>query len=83
MESITMSGKIISIEELKTKRGNVMGFINLGHTFGSIEAIVFPDLYESIRGTLKVGDDITVIGLWDVTGWGKTICCDEVGRLSS
>ena len=58
-QSIRMGGALRPLKILKTKKGDMMAFAALEDKRGSVEVVIFPDLYQEVHYLL--GDDAPVI----------------------
>lgn len=58
--SVTLAGMITGKRTLITRKNNMMAFIQLEDLYGSIEVIVFPNVFERCRDLIKE-DSIVVI----------------------
>ena len=75
---VKLGAIVTGVKEISTKNGDRMAFVVLEDLAGSIEAVVFPDLYRSsmlhlakdsavlVKGQLDVGEETTKLLLSDV-----------------
>ncbi len=59
-DSVTIAGIITARKKLITKSGKMMAFINLEDLFGTIEVIVFPNIFEKY-GELLAEDKVVAV----------------------
>jgi DNA polymerase-3 subunit alpha len=76
--TVRLGAIVTGVKEISTKNGDRMAFVVLEDLAGSIEAVVFPDLYRSsmlhlskdsavlVKGQLDVGEETTKLLLSDV-----------------
>ncbi|MGG1629733.1 DNA polymerase III subunit alpha [Rossellomorea sp. NRS-1567] len=53
---ITFGGYITGVKSIRTKKGEVMAFLEIGDESGEIEAVVFPNVYRNHMTQLKEGN---------------------------
>ncbi|MBQ3758971.1 MAG: DNA polymerase III subunit alpha, partial [Synergistaceae bacterium] len=63
-----VGGIIASIKEKTTKKGSNMCNLQLEDTEGSIDVVIFPKMWEELKGTLTVGDACVIEGKFDDRG---------------
>ncbi|GAB2730155.1 DNA polymerase III subunit alpha [Halomonas garicola] len=57
-----VAGLVIGVRTMKSKRGDTMAFITLDDRTGRIEASLFGELYDALRGQIDTGEVIIVEG---------------------
>jgi DNA polymerase-3 subunit alpha len=65
-ESVRVAGIVSGIKELMTKKGDRMAFISLEDLQGSIEVVVFPEVYAASMELLKGEEPLLVSGELDI-----------------
>ncbi len=80
-EQVRVCGIVSGIKELITKKGDRMAFITLEDLSGSVEIIVFPEVYSAAMGLLKGEDPLLVSGELDVGEEACKILATEVALL--
>lgn len=73
-KNVTIGGSISSMREIITKNGQKMAFVQLSDSYGEVEVIVFPSVYQQTLGIWK-NDGIVMIK-------GKISCTDKEGNIS-
>ncbi len=63
-----VGGIIASLKEKTTKKGANMCSLQLEDTEGSIDVVIFPKMWESLKGTLTVGEACVIEGKLDDRG---------------
>src|SRR5512138_767549 len=63
---VRLAGIVVGLKELLTKKGDRMAFITLEDLLGSVEVVVFADIYATAVEHLKGDDPILVTGTLDV-----------------
>ncbi len=63
---VRLCGIVVGLKELLTKKGDRMAFITLEDLLGSVEVVVFADIYATAVEYLKSDDPILVTGTLDV-----------------
>ncbi len=76
-----MCGIVSGIKELITKKGDRMAFITLEDLSGSVEVIVFPEVYSVAMELLKGEDPLLVSGELDVGEEACKILATDVALL--
>lgn len=59
---VTVGGAVTSLNKIRTRTGQEMGFVTLEDDFGSVEAIVFPRLWQRVKGFLVMESVVFVQG---------------------
>ncbi|MFT6836327.1 MAG: DNA polymerase-3 subunit alpha, partial [Francisellaceae bacterium] len=60
--SVKFSGVVISMVQRKTKKGSIISFITLDDSSERLEMMVFSDLYEQVKDTIKLDDIVMIEG---------------------
>ena len=63
---VRLCGIVVGLKELLTKKGDRMAFVTLEDLLGSVEVVVFADIYATAVEYLKSDDPILVTGVLDV-----------------
>lgn len=72
--AVTFIGVIVSVKEKATKNGNKMASIKLEDFSGTVEAVIFPNVYEQVHDKIYVSDSVIVKG-------SVSISADETKKL--
>ena len=80
-EQVRVCGIVSGIKELITKKGDRMAFVTLEDLSGSVEIIVFPEVYTAAMELLKGEDPLLVSGELDVGEEACKILATEVALL--
>jgi len=80
-EQVRVCGIVSGIKELITKKGDRMAFVTLEDLSGSVEVIVFPEVYTAAMELLKGEDPLLVSGELDVGEEACKILATEVALL--
>ncbi|NOQ41645.1 MAG: DNA polymerase III subunit alpha, partial [Desulfuromusa sp.] len=80
-EQVRVCGIVSGIKELITKKGDRMAFVTLEDLSGSVEVIVFPEVYTVAMELLKGEDPLLVSGELDVGEEACKILATEVALL--
>jgi DNA polymerase-3 subunit alpha len=59
---VKIGGMVRSVKEISTKKGDRMAFVTLEDIQGTIEVVVFSDLYKEVSTLLKSDEPVIVIG---------------------
>jgi len=81
-EQVRVCGIVSGIKELMTKKGDRMAFVTLEDLSGSVEIVVFPEVYAAAMELLKGEDPLLVAGELDVGEESCKMLASEVMRLS-
>ncbi len=79
---IRMGGVVQSLREVRTKKGQLMGFVSLEDLDGFIEVIVFPDIYTDASTLLKSETPIVVTGTVEHGGETDKIIARDIFPLA-
>lgn len=81
-EDIQIAGVVSVIKKIKTKgKAETMAYLTLEDEEGSLEAIVFPELYRSVLGFLKKDEPVVVKGTVDRAEKGVKLVAKEIRPL--
>ncbi|SEA06988.1 DNA polymerase III, alpha subunit [Desulfuromusa kysingii] len=80
-EQVRVCGIVSGIKELITKKGDRMAFVSLEDLSGSVEIIVFPEVYSASMDLLKGDDPLLVSGELDVGEEACKVLATEVALL--
>jgi DNA polymerase-3 subunit alpha len=61
-ESVALGGSILSVKQITDRKGNPMAFVTLEDFTGSVESLVFSDLYEKRRSIISGGTMVLMRG---------------------
>ncbi len=59
---VKVAGVVATLKEIKTKKGDMMGFITVEDLTGATEVTVFPDCYRTAVSLLRTDDPVLVVG---------------------
>ena len=83
-DGITLCGVIAEVREKTTKRGSKMAFITLEDTSGSVDAIIYPKIYNNVRGLLGSQEAVAVRGSASVrTDERAMLICDDIRLIDT
>jgi DNA polymerase-3 subunit alpha len=81
-EEVQIAGVISSVKKIKTKgKAEIMAYLTIEDEEGSMEAIVFPDLYRNMLDMLSKESVIVIKGTIDKTEKGSKLITREAYRL--
>ena len=80
-EQVRVCGIVSGMKELITKKGDRMAFITLEDLSGSVEVIVFPEVYSAAMEFIKGEDPLLVSGELDVGEEACKILATEISLL--
>jgi DNA polymerase-3 subunit alpha len=80
-KEVKLCGIVSSIKHLTTKKGGRMAYFQLEDLKGTVEVIVFPDLYRACSTLLQPESIIQVTGTVDHMDQGARIKCTKVDSL--
>jgi DNA polymerase III subunit alpha len=75
---VKICGVSVSLKEIMTKKGDRMGFISLEDLCGSMEVVVFSDVYARCSELLKNDDPIHVTGTVEIGEKGAKIMASDI-----
>ncbi len=81
-EQVRVCGIVSGVKELITKKGDRMAFVTLEDLSGSVEIVVFPEVYTAAMDLLKGEDPLLVSGELDVGEEACKVLATEVALLS-
>lgn len=80
-ETVRVCGIVSGLKELITKKGDRMAFVSLEDLSGSVELVVFPEVYAASMEMIKGEDPLLVTGELDVGEEACKILVSEVVLL--
>lgn len=80
--TVRLGGIVASLKEITTKRGDRMAFVTLEDLSGSIELILFADVYRDKAELFKSEDPVFVIGKVDVGEDQVKVIVTDASKLS-
>ena len=80
-DRVIMAGTPTSIREVKTKRKATMAFIKFMDMDGTIDATIFPKLYEGKKDVIESNDIFILIGNVDKTGDKSTLLAQDIIKI--
>ena len=80
-ESVRVCGIVSGLKELITKKGDRMAFVTLEDLSGSVEVIVFPEVYSAAMEFIKGEDPLLVSGELDIGEEACKILATEISLL--
>jgi DNA polymerase-3 subunit alpha len=81
-DRVVLCGIVGSIKKISTKNGGQMAFLTLEDLSGSVEVVVFPDLYANVSSHLIKDLPLLVTGNLDVTEDAAKLLASEIALLS-
>jgi DNA polymerase-3 subunit alpha len=81
-KDITICGIIAGLKHKVTKKGERMAVLNLEDLFGTVEVIVFPDLYKTAQSQLLTDTPLIVAGQLDKSEQGNKIKAVRIHLLT-
>ncbi len=81
-ESVIIAGTVSSIREIQTKRKDKMAYIILEDLKGSMNIIVFPEIYKSNYKLLHEGRPVVVKGIVDAGEENVKLIVSEISSLA-
>ncbi|MDA8169407.1 MAG: DNA polymerase III subunit alpha [Nitrospiraceae bacterium] len=78
---VAVAGMIGAVKKLKTKEKGLMAALTLDDDEGSVEVVVFPDLYLEHGEMLKKDTPVLVKGTLDITEKGAKILARQIKHL--
>ncbi len=81
--SVKLGGMVAAMREIMTKKGDRMAFVTLEDLNGSVEVIVFPEVYKRRGVLLKQEEPLFVSGQMDVAEENSKIIARDIALLSA
>jgi DNA polymerase-3 subunit alpha len=81
-KEVTICGIIAGLKQKVTKKGDKMAILNLEDLSGTVETVVFPDLYASAHHLLLTDTPLIVAGLLDKSEQGNKIKAVRIHLLA-
>ena len=81
-ERVTLCGMVGNIKRINTKNGGQMAFLSLEDLSGSVEVVIFPELYATVTSYLARDLPLRVVGNVDITEDAVKILAQEIAPLA-
>jgi DNA polymerase-3 subunit alpha len=81
--SVNVAGMVERLRAKRTKRGDKMAILTLEDPTGSIEVVIFPDVFETHSALLKNDAPILVSGTLEVDEGGGKIICQKITSMDT
>ncbi|MBN1624649.1 MAG: DNA polymerase III subunit alpha [Clostridia bacterium] len=82
-KGVTCAGMLRQITKKVTKNNNMMAFVELEDLFGSIELIIFPNIYDKFSGLITEDSKVLVRGKLSIREDEEIkVICDEILPLN-
>jgi DNA polymerase-3 subunit alpha len=81
--SVTVVGMVTRFRKHLTKSGNDMGFVTMDDLFGSMELVVFPNVWKSARDLIETDKILIVDGKVDSANGDPKILADSIRAVSN
>jgi len=78
---VKVCGIVTSLKEIMTKKGDRMGFISLEDRSGSVEVVIFSDVYARCSEYVKGDDPIMVYGTLELGEKGAKVMATDIQLL--
>ncbi len=78
---ILIAGVVSSLKEINTKKGDRMAFVTLEDLKGSVEVVVFSDLYKSVSSILAMDEPILIQGEADINEESAKVLASQISLL--
>ncbi|GAB4542475.1 MAG: DNA polymerase III subunit alpha [Thermodesulfovibrionia bacterium] len=82
-EDVTIGGIVLAIKEINTKKGERMAYLTIEDLYGTIEAILFPDIYREAEYILSMDRPIIINGNIDRTEKGIKVVARKIGSIDN
>ncbi len=80
-QPVTLCGTVGTLKPITTKKGETMGILTLEDLTGSVEVVIFPDLFLLAKGLLGQDHLVRVTGVLEASEKGPKILGSEVEDL--
>jgi DNA polymerase-3 subunit alpha len=81
-DRLTLCGVVGNVKKIQTKNGGQMAFMTLEDLSGSVEVVVFPEVYANAASFLTRDLPLMVVGSVDVSEDGIKVLAQEISPLS-
>ena len=81
-EEVRVCGIVSGIKELVTKKGDRMAFVTIEDLSGSLEVVVFPEVFQASSEYLQGEEPLMVYGTLDAAGENCKILASEIMLLT-
>lgn len=80
-EDVNIGGIIRSSKKILTKKGDSMAYLTVEDLYGTVEVIVFPDIYTESNDTIFTDKPIIISGYIDKTDRGLKIVAKKIASI--
>jgi len=81
--SVNMAGMVEKLKVKRTRRGDKMAIMTLEDPTGSIEVVLFPDVFAKHSALLKNDEPVLVSGTVEVDDRGGKIICQKIASMET
>ncbi len=79
---VCIAGIVNTIKKVITKKGSAMGFVMIEDATGSIEAVLFPQMYEKYKEVCEEGNMVAIVGKRDTKQDEAKILVERMARVT-
>ena len=79
---VRIGGMVGGLRETITKRGDKMAFLTIEDLKGSVDVIVFSDLYEKVFDTVRLDEPLWIVGIVELSQDNAKIVATRIELLS-
>jgi DNA polymerase-3 subunit alpha len=80
---VSIAGMVSALKEITTKKGDRMAFVSLEDLKGSLEVVVFADLYKNSQELLKKEEPLLIRGLADLNEESVKLLANQIYALKN
>jgi len=81
--NVNIGGIVIATKEINTKRGERMAYLTIEDLYGTVEVMVFPDIYREFEYLLSMDTPIIINGNIDKTEKGIKVIAKRMGTIDN
>ncbi len=81
-ENVTFAAMISSIRELTTRKKDKMAHVTFEDMQGTIDTVVFPDVYKKIHQTIRQDEPLIISGIVEKTEDGTKVIVNDIIAIS-
>ena len=74
---------VTKIRKITTKKGEVMAFLSIEDKTARTDAVVFPRVYQELKGTIKEGSAILLVGKLNVRDGEKSVIVEKAKMVDA
>lgn len=82
-QMLVLGVMVVKIRKITTKKGDMMAFLSIEDKSAKTDAVVFPRTYQELKGTIKEGSPVLIVGKLNVRDGEKSVIVEKAKMIDS